>query len=153
MSDTTRSISVRPLQADDFEQWSVLWDGYLAFYREELSAELTRHSFERLSGAANDMHGLVAVVDGRLGGLAHLMFHPTTWSSEPDCYLEDLFVGREHRGGATAQALIDAVYAEAKRRKCDRVYWRTQQFNAPARSFYDRVGSLTSEVVYEHELD
>jgi GNAT superfamily N-acetyltransferase len=153
MSDATGSIVVRPLQADDFEQWSVLWDGYLAFYREELTAELTRHSFERLSGAAKDMHGLVAVVDGRLGGLAHLMFHPTTWSSEPDCYLEDLFVAREHRGGATAQALIDATYAEAKHRGCDRVYWRTQQFNGAARSFYDRVGSLTSEVVYEHELD
>lgn len=153
MSGAGPSISVRPLQAADFEQWSMLWAGYLAFYREELTTELTRRSFERLSGGAPDMQGLVAVIDGQLGGLAHLMFHPTTWSSEPDCYLEDLFVGREHRGGATAQALIDAVYTEAMRRKCDRVYWRTQQFNAPARSFYDRVGSLTSEVVYEHELD
>jgi GNAT superfamily N-acetyltransferase len=153
MADARSSIAVRPLQAGDFEQWSVLWDGYLAFYREPLGAELTRHAFDRLTGGATDMHGLVAVVDGQLAGLAHLMFHPTTWSRALDCYLEDLFVGPAHRGGATARALFDAIYAEASQRGCDRVYWMTQQYNAPARSLYDHVGSLMSVVTYEHLLD
>jgi GNAT superfamily N-acetyltransferase len=153
MSAASPAVAVRPLQSDDFEQWSGLWDGYLAFYREALTPELTSHAFERLTGGAADMHGLVAVLDGRLAGFAHLVFHPTTWSSALDCYLEDLFVNPAYRGGATSQALFDAIYAEARSRHCDRVYWTTQQFNAPARSFYDRVGNLTSIVMYEHLLD
>jgi GNAT superfamily N-acetyltransferase len=99
------------------------------------------------------MHGLVAVVGGELAGFAHLVVHPKTWSRAPDCYLEDLFVAAAHRGGATSRALIEATYAKARELGCDRVYWRTQQFNGRARSFYDQVGQLTSSVIYEHELD
>ena len=38
---------------------------------------------------------------------------------------------------------------EVDRRGADRVYWYTQQYNAPARSLYDVVGHLTSFVGYE----
>jgi GNAT superfamily N-acetyltransferase len=153
MADASTAATVRALQSEDFEQWLKLWDGYLSFYREQLPEELTRHTFQRLSGGDAAMAGLVAVVGGQLAGLAHLVLHPRTWSRASTCYLEDLFVDPAHRGGSTAKALIDATYAEARRRGCDRVYWQTQQFNGVARSFYDRVGQLTSAVIYEHELD
>jgi GNAT superfamily N-acetyltransferase len=61
-------------------------------------------------------------------------------------------VERGRRGGSIAQALFRAVYATAAERGCDRVYWHTQQFNAPARSLYETVGQLTSMIVYEHDL-
>lgn len=153
MADAKSDVTVRSLEREDFEQWLALWDGYLSFYREQLTPEMTRHSFERLSGGDLQMHGLVAVVDGQLGGFAHLIVHPRTWSRASDCYLEDLFVAPAHRGGATSKALIDATYATARDQGCDRVHWHTQQFNGRARSFYDQVGQLTSLVVYEHELD
>jgi hypothetical protein len=44
---------------------------------------------------------------------------------------------------------MEGVYAEADRRGVGRVYWHTQQYNAPARSLYDSVGHATSFVVYE----
>ena len=61
-------------------------------------------------------------------------------------------MARGRRGGGTARALFSAVYATAAERGCDRVYWHTQQFNAPARSLYETVGQLTSMIVYEHDL-
>ncbi|HEU0317849.1 MAG TPA: GNAT family N-acetyltransferase, partial [Solirubrobacteraceae bacterium] len=64
------------------------------------------------------------------------------------CYLEDLFVARAARGGGAGRALIEAVYAAADARGADRVYWHTQEFNAPARSLYDTVGRRTSFIVY-----
>lgn len=153
MADASNPVEVRRICAEDFEAWSTLWDGYLSFYREALTDELTRLAFTRLCGGELGMHGLVAEVDGRLAGLAHLVFHATTWSRALDCYLEDLYVAPQHRGGPTARALIDATYAEARARGCDRVYWQTQQFNGAARSFYDRVGHLTSVVTYEHLIE
>jgi GNAT superfamily N-acetyltransferase len=147
-------IEVRPLRAEDRDRWEQLWNGYLSFYRAELSDEVTESSFARLCAGDAGMVGLVAVgPDDVPVGLAHLVFHPATWSEVSSCYLEDLFVDRRQRGGDVARALFAAVYAHARQAGADRVYWHTQQFNGPARSLYDTVGQLTSFVVYEHDLD
>ena len=56
-------------------------------------------TFARLCEPDGDLVGLLAVdPDGRALGLAHLVFHPSTWTETPYCYLEDLFVDRAGRG-------------------------------------------------------
>jgi GNAT superfamily N-acetyltransferase len=147
-------VHVRRLRADDRSRWGELWAGYLSFYRAEIPDEVTEQSFDRLCAGDTAMVGLVAVSDDDEPiGLAHMIFHPVTWSAVPRCYLEDLFVDRTRRGGEVARALFDAIYAHAQQAGADRVYWHTQQFNGAARSLYDTVGELTSFVVYGHDLD
>jgi GNAT superfamily N-acetyltransferase len=154
MADTIRPVGVRALRTDDFDRWKELWAGYLSFYRQELTDEITSEAFARLSAGERGMLGLVAVdTDDQAVGIAHLVFHPSTWSAADKCYLEDLYVDRSHRGGNTARALFDAVFLTAHERGCELVYWHTQQYNGSARSLYDRVGNLTSMVVYEHPIE
>jgi GNAT superfamily N-acetyltransferase len=141
--------TVRPLEPRDFDAWLALWDGYNSFYRNEVTAEVTENTFRRLHENTHGFFGLVAEQDGGLVGLAHAIFHPSTWTTQGYCYLEDLFVARAHRGSGVARALIEGVYGEADRRGADGVYWHTQSYNAPARSLYDRVAQPTSFVVYE----
>jgi GNAT superfamily N-acetyltransferase len=141
--------AVRPLEAQDFDAWLVLWDGYNFFYRNDVTAEVTESTFRRLHEGADGFLGLVAEHDGGLVGFAHAIFHPSTWSTRSYCYLEDLFVAGPHRGSGAARALIEGIYAEADRREADNVYWHTQSYNAPARSLYDQVARPTSFVVYE----
>jgi GNAT superfamily N-acetyltransferase len=143
------SLTVRPLEARDFDAWLPLWDDYNAFYRNEVTKEITQTTFRRLHEGADGFFGLVAEGSGGLVGLAHAIFHPSTWTTRGYCYLEDLFVARTHRGSGVARALIEGVYREADRRDADRVYWHTQAYNAPARSLYDTVAQPTSFVVYE----
>ncbi|HEV8221797.1 MAG TPA: GNAT family N-acetyltransferase [Streptosporangiaceae bacterium] len=143
---------IRALTADDYPRWLPLWRGYLRFYRGEVSDEVTLETFRRLAGGLDGMTGLVAedpVGTGTLAGLAHLVFHPSTWASQPYCYLEDLFVAPSARGSGLSRQLIDAVYAEADRRGAARVYWETQEYNGAARSLYDLVAHRTSFVIYE----
>jgi GNAT superfamily N-acetyltransferase len=143
---------IRALTADDYPGWLPLWRGYLRFYRGEVSDEVTLETFRRLAGGLDGMTGLVAedpVGTGTLAGLAHLVFHPSTWASQPYCYLEDLFVAPSARGSGLSRQLIDAVYAEADRRGAARVYWETQEYNGAARSLYDLVAHRTSFVIYE----
>jgi GNAT superfamily N-acetyltransferase len=141
---------IRPLQAADYAAWEQLWLSYLRFYRAEVSHEVTATTFRRLCDQTDGMIGLIAADEqGTLTGLAHLVFHPSTWSADPYCYLEDLFVTPAARGTGTARQLLDAVFAEASRRGAARTYWETQEFNAPARSLYDQVAHRTSFVVYE----
>ncbi len=142
--------TVRPIDPQDREAWLPLWRGYNDFYRNTPTDSVTQTTFSRLCDGLDGLSGLVAENDtGELVGLAHLVFHPSTWTTGTYCYLEDLFVSREGRGSGAGRQLIEGVYAEADRRGSDRVYWHTQQYNAPARSLYDAVGHATSFVVYE----
>jgi GNAT superfamily N-acetyltransferase len=141
---------IRAVEAADFAAWEPLWHAYLRFYRAEVSDEVTATTFRRLCEQSDGMIGFVAADErGALTGLAHLVFHPSTWSADSYCYLEDLFVIPAARGTGTALQLLEAVFAESRRRGAARTYWETQEFNGPARSLYDQVAHRTSFVVYE----
>ena len=140
--------TARSIRREDHTAWLPLWHGYNAFYRNEPTEEVTGSTFRRLCEGSDGFFGLVAEDSGEIVGLVHAVFHPATWTTGTYCYLEDLFVSREGRGTEAGRALIEGVYAEADRRGADRVYWHTQQYNAPARSLYDAVGHATSFVVY-----
>ncbi len=77
---------------------------------------------------------------GAAVGLANCVVHATTWSRQPKCYLEDLFVSPAARGGDLGRALLKAVKQAATDRGAPDVYWHTQQYNGRARSLYDVVG-------------
>jgi GNAT superfamily N-acetyltransferase len=131
----------------------VLWEGYLAFYREDLPSAVTAETFRRLCAGAEGMFGLVACdADDRPVGVAHAVLHASTWSTGGYCYLEDLYVDPAARGGDVGRLLIDAVAASATARGATKLYWQTQSFNGRARSLYDQHGHLSSSVVYERDL-
>lgn len=142
-------VDIRPLQAGDHDAWILLWRGYLAFYRTELSAAVTEETWRRLLDPAGRIHGIGAFEDsGRLIGLVHYLFHPVTWSLTDRCYLEDLFVAPEARGSGAGGALIEAVYRAADAAGADQVYWLTEEDNTVARRLYERVGQLTPFIKY-----
>lgn len=144
------ALNIRRMNAEDFDVWLPLWRDYHAFYRNELTEEVTDAAFRRLHEGSDGFFGLLAEDEsGRAVGLTHVVFHPATWTMGTYCYLEDLYVTKDGRGTGAGRALIEAVYDEADRREANRVYWHTQAFNAPARSLYDAVGHATSFVVYE----
>jgi GNAT superfamily N-acetyltransferase len=142
--------TIRGLEEGDRATWEPLWAGYLAFYRSQLSEATTSHTFARLTGGGTDMFGLLAVNERDEGaGLVHCVVHPTTWSSEPSCYLEDLFVAPTARGTDLGRALLEEAKRRSVERGADRLYWHTQAYNGRARSLYDQVARPTSFVVYE----
>jgi GNAT superfamily N-acetyltransferase len=71
-------------------------------------------------------------------GFATYVVHPYTWSEQPICYLEDLFVRRDARGGGIGRALIEHVIDLGRAEGWARVYWMTRADNEEARVLYDR---------------
>jgi len=145
----TEDLSIRPVRPADRAGWEPLWQGYLAFYRADLPADVTEHTWTALTDPASTVHGLVAVTGDRVIGLAHVVLHATTWATRVTCYLEDLFVDRSVRGAGVGRRLIEAVYEFADEHEASGVYWLTQEYNAPARSLYDTVARRSSFVVYQ----
>ena len=141
---------VRALAENDWDDWRALWAGYLSFYRAEVPDATSRTTFERLCAGREGMFGLLALDEsGRGIGMANCVVHATTWSRQPTCYLEDLFVAPPARGHDVGRSLFEEIQRAAKERGAGRVYWHTQQYNGAARSLYDQVGHPTSFVVYE----
>jgi len=129
----------RPL-ISDHEQWHTLWQGYLTFYESSLATEVTDLLWQRIHDSAHEIQCRVAVAnDNSLAGLVHFFPHAHTWFANPVCYLNDLFVDPQIRGGGIGAALIDAVVNEARQQDWAEVYWHTQQNNSVARGLYDKV--------------
>lgn len=144
---------IRPLAADDETAWRALWRGYLDFYETTVDEAVYATSFRRMlagnGGAPHEYRALVAARNDRLIGLAHYLFHRHGWRIEDVCYLQDLFVAPDARGGGVGAALIAAVYAAADAQGAPLVYWTTQHFNAAARRLYDRIGVETPFIKYQ----
>jgi GNAT superfamily N-acetyltransferase len=143
---------VRPPAVADEAAWRELWAGYNKFYRATLPEDVTAELWRKLLARDAGIFALVAEQHGVLVGLAHVLFHPSTWSHAPSCYLEDLFVAKPARGGEAGAALIEGVTELARGRGADRLYWHTQEFNSAARSLYDTVAERTSFIVYRKGL-
>ncbi|MBR9843957.1 MAG: GNAT family N-acetyltransferase [Rhodobacteraceae bacterium] len=144
-------VRIRPLTASDEADWRRLWTGYLDFYETTVPEEVYQTTFARLLGDdPRDYSCLVAETpDGRLVGLTHYLFHRHGWKVEDVCYLQDLFADPDARGLGVGRALIEAVYAAADAAGAPTVYWMTQDFNATARTLYDRIGVLTPFIKYQ----
>ena len=134
MSDLT----IRLLAASDRAAWEPLWKGYQTFYKVDLPAATTDVTFARLIDPTEPMDGLVAERDGRLVGIVHMIFHRSTWTPGDYCYLQDLFVSGDVRGGGVGRALIAAVVDRAKGA------WRLARALADASDEHTGDGALRS---------
>jgi GNAT superfamily N-acetyltransferase len=145
-------IVIRHAKPKDEARWRALWAGYVKFYRASLSEEVTALTWKRILDPGSTIDALVAERDGELIGICNYLFHDSTWSTQPICYLQDLYVDPEARGGGAAKALILACEEEAKKRGAFRLYWQTQEYNAAARSLYDTIVPRSSFIVYRKNL-
>jgi GNAT superfamily N-acetyltransferase len=143
---------IRPVEPADFERWLPLWDGYNAFYgragETRLVDEITRVTWMRFFDAYEPVHALVAERGGELLGLVHYLFHRSTISIAPNCYLQDLFTDETTRGQGIGRALIEAVYERAAAAGAPRVYWLTHETNKTAQALYNKVAEHSGFVVY-----
>jgi GNAT superfamily N-acetyltransferase len=149
-------LVIRPVLQDDFPQWKPLWDGYNSFYgRKDATAlpdAITRMTWSRFFDAYEPVHALVAEHEGQLLGLVHYLFHRSTISIEPSCYLQDLFTQDAARGKGVGRALIEAVYAQARAADTGRVYWLTHESNETAMKLYNKLADKSGFVVYRKTL-
>ncbi|WP_375399329.1 GNAT family N-acetyltransferase [uncultured Amnibacterium sp.] len=144
--------TIAALTAADRDEWLRLWDGYLTFYEQVLPAAVTEDVFERLTAGAG-IHGAIARDEhGHAVGLVHWLFHPSTWTRSAYCYLEDLYVAPDSRGGGVGRALIAHVRERAHVAGAAKVYWLTEETNITARTLYDQVADLTGFVHYETDM-
>jgi GNAT superfamily N-acetyltransferase len=114
----------------------------LAVYEREPDAvtntvEMMRHDG---FGPAPIFGFFVLESDADLLGLALFYTAYSTWKGRM-LYLEDLVVTEAARRGGYGRLLFDAVVAEAQRTGAQRMKWQVLDWNAPAITFYQKLGA------------
>jgi GNAT superfamily N-acetyltransferase len=149
-------ITLRAVAKRDYRAWAVLWDEYNAFYgragETALPAEVTQKTWARFFDAFEPMHAIVAEENGKLVGMAHVLFHRSTIALAPTCYMQDLYTAEEARGRGVGRALIEAVYQHATAAGSPRVYWQTHETNHVAMRLYDQVAEKSGFIVYRKTI-
>jgi GNAT superfamily N-acetyltransferase len=148
----TAELQIRPAESRDEAAWRRLWAAYLKFYRADVADEVTAATWARLLDPESEMACLVAEREGEVIGICNFLFHASTWSTQPICYLQDLYVDRAARGTDAARALILACEQAARAAGAFRLYWQTQEYNGAARSLYDTIVPRSSFIVYRKPL-
>lgn len=143
---------IREARPEDFERWLPLWEGYNRFYERSIPEAVTRGTWARFFQPAEAMHALVAEQEGELAGFVHFLYHRSTSSLAPVCYLQDLYALPALRGKGIGRALIEAVYEKARAAGSPRVYWLTQENNMVARQLYDRVAERSGFIQYRRNF-
>jgi GNAT superfamily N-acetyltransferase len=146
------NLTIRPVTTDDYDQWLPLWDGYNTFYGRSgptaLASEITQATWARFFDLDEPVHALVAESDGKLLGLTHYLYHRSTTTIAPVCYLQDLFTTEASRGKGVGRALINGVHEQAKFAGAARLYWLTHETNHKAMELYNKVAERSGFVVY-----
>ena len=135
----------------DRPRWTELWTAYLDFYATTLPPEQFDRTWTRLM-AGQSLHGFALRHQGQLVGITHYLFHESSWTMRPLCYLQDLFIDPAARGLGGGRRLIEAVADAARNAGSPRLYWMTQTHNDVARRLYDRLAKHNDFIRYDYTL-
>jgi GNAT superfamily N-acetyltransferase len=143
-----RSVEIKAVDRGDFDVWLPLWNDYQRFYKVDISEAATLKTWARFLDPAESMHAALALAGEQALGLVHSVYHRSTWATGDVCYLQDLFVANDARGGGIGRALIEHVYMDAQSRGAFRVYWLTHESNHSATQLYDRIADRSGFIQY-----
>ena len=145
---TASDLVIRPVGPDERAAWEPLWNGYLTFYESSATKDVSDVLWKRLHDPAEPMHLLGAYREERLIGIAQYIFHRSCWTIGNYCYLQDLFVAPDVRGGGAGRALISAVESAARKAGASRIHWLTKEDNLSARALYDTMADRSGFIQY-----
>jgi GNAT superfamily N-acetyltransferase len=96
---------------------------------------------------------VVAVLDNEVVGLAQLHASPTIEHERPAAKISALVVDESHRGEGIGRALVEAMEAEARTRRCVLLFLTTAARREDAQAFYRRVGLEETGTRFTKTLD
>ncbi len=140
---------IRAVTPADRAAWEALFDGYAAFYKTAVTREAKAEVWAWIFAENPDFWCDLAVDEaGQVVGLVQYQLMHRSLSGAKVCYLSDLFVRPEVRGGGYGRALIDHVIGFARATGISNVRWLTQEFNYAGRTLYDSYRPKSDFILY-----
>lgn len=141
-------LEIRPFERRDVADVLALmrglagFEGYIDDFRVT-EADLVEHGF----GSSPRFGVFVAVLAGKVAGIAVHYQIPWTYDLKPIVVLKELFVAEEARGSGMGEALFQRLVAHAKDIGASKLGWTVLDGNEGAIRFYERQGG-TADMVW-----
>ena len=139
---------IRAATRGDRAVWAELFDLYAAFYKTSVGDQAKAQVWSWIFAENPDFWCDLAEADGVVVGLVQYQLMHRSLSGQKVCYLSDLYVRPEIRGGGVGRSLIDHVIAFARGREISNVRWLTQEFNYAGRRLYDSYRPKSDFILY-----
>jgi GNAT superfamily N-acetyltransferase len=140
--------TIRPVTAADRPEWEVLFDLYAGFYKTIVTDEAKDQVWSWIFDPDEPFWADLLIVDGQAVGMVQYQLMHRSLSGAKVCYLSDLIVSPQLRGGGFGRALIDHVIGFAKANGISNVRWLTQEFNYAGRRLYDSYRPKSDFILY-----
>jgi GNAT superfamily N-acetyltransferase len=138
----THNFAIRAAMLDDVPVILELIRALATYERAPNEVTATEESLGQvLFGKKPAAEVLLAFENETAVGFAVFFHNFSTWLGRPGLYLEDLFVGPEHRGKGYGRALLIHLAKIARERGCGRMEWAVLDWNEPAIEFYRKLGA------------
>jgi GNAT superfamily N-acetyltransferase len=138
---------IRDPLPEDETAWRRLWSAYNAFYNASVPEVVTQVTWRRILDPRSAIFARLAENHGDIIGFTVNVLHEGTWTAQPICYLEDLFVEPGSRRQGAGRLLIQDLVDRARARRWSRLYWHTRTDN-PARALYEQFATADNFVRY-----
>ncbi len=106
-------------------------------------------SEEQLSAAMFEdeayVQGIVALDDGEI--IAYALFYKSfaSFRGQQGFYLEDIFIDKNYRGLGIGETMLKNIAQTAKSQGAERIDFQVLDWNAPAISFYEKLGAVSNQ--------
>lgn len=134
-----------------FEDWRAMWFDYIGAYREKLSPEVHKFTYERIRDKSTSLRGFIVASTKPLG-FVHYYFHPSSYNLADACTIEDLYVSPESRGAGVGRWTIERVAQIAADAGAPALHWKTAQSNLPAIALYRTLATQTEVLSFRKQL-
>ena len=153
MSERKSDVVVRACQVEDHTRWRELYDGYMTFYKSNLTDEIATTVWGWINDPDHDLTCIVAEYDGKVVGLAHYrrMLRPTMGGYIG--YLDDLFVSPEARGLNVGDLFFEVLKEKCHENGWSMMRWLTADDNYRARSVYDHHSKKSHMQLYQMDIE
>jgi ribosomal protein S18 acetylase RimI-like enzyme len=130
---------------DDLEHVAELMAAFRDWMRRDAPSDETIGRTVAALLRDSDTDFLLASRDGGSvpSGVCQLRYRLSVWTGTDDCWLEDLYVREEARGGGVGRSLVEGAVERARARGCRRIQLDVNEQNSEALALYSSAGFST----------
>ena len=101
--------------------------------------------FASMFGDQAFVEGLIATANG--GAFGYALFYPSfaSFRGERGFYLEDIYIGDEHRGKGIGEEMLRHIARTALERGFERIDFQVLDWNTNAIEFYKKLGAVSNQ--------
>ena len=140
------NIEIRAARPEDLAAVIDMMREFAAYEKLLDSFEITEKKLhDAIFGNKAFVETVIATADDRPAGYALFYYCFASFRGQRGLYLEDLYVSSELRGHGIGEAMLRELAGRAHSRGCERIDFQVLEWNAPAISFYKKLGGLCND--------